>query len=156
MPDVTLSSAKPTTVRADALVLGVRNDEDGDDFADTLALLNFTAKNGYVAKFPGGKHATAKLVIAVGLPAEPTAEDLRRAAARGIKAAKGAGTVAMALNPAGVDEVEAIAEGIHLGSYEFERYKTKKKEPNLKVTTTCLLYTSPSPRDRQKSRMPSS
>ena len=23
-------------------------------------------------------------------------------------------------------------------------------------TTTCLLYTSPSPRDRQKSRMPSS
>src|SRR5665811_666778 len=139
MPDVTLSSAKPTTVRADALVLGVRNDEDGDDFADTLALLNFTAKNGSVAKFPGGKHATAKLVIAVGLPAEPTAEDLRRAAARGIKAAKGAGTVAMALNPAGVDEVEAIAEGIHLGSYEFERYKTKKKEPNLKVTTTVTI-----------------
>ena len=25
-----------------------------------------------------------------------------------------------------------------------------------KVLTTCLLYTSPSPRDRQKSRMPSS
>ena len=25
-----------------------------------------------------------------------------------------------------------------------------------KLTTTCLLYTSPSPRDRQKSRMPSS
>ena len=24
------------------------------------------------------------------------------------------------------------------------------------TTTTCLLYTSPSPRDRQKSRMPSS
>ena len=24
------------------------------------------------------------------------------------------------------------------------------------VTTSCLLYTSPSPRDRQKSRMPSS
>ena len=26
----------------------------------------------------------------------------------------------------------------------------------LKHTSTCLLYTSPSPRDRQKSRMPSS
>ena len=26
----------------------------------------------------------------------------------------------------------------------------------LGVATTCLLYTSPSPRDRQKSRMPSS
>ena len=27
---------------------------------------------------------------------------------------------------------------------------------NLAVTSVCLLYTSPSPRDRQKSRMPSS
>ena len=27
---------------------------------------------------------------------------------------------------------------------------------NLKLDTSCLLYTSPSPRDRQKSRMPSS
>ena len=26
----------------------------------------------------------------------------------------------------------------------------------VRITTTCLLYTSPSPRDRQKSRMPSS
>ena len=28
--------------------------------------------------------------------------------------------------------------------------------PNIEDTITCLLYTSPSPRDRQKSRMPSS
>ena len=35
--------------------------------------------------------------------------------------------------------------------------KTKEK-PNMSYTPTktCLLYTSPSPRDRQKSRMPSS
>ena len=30
------------------------------------------------------------------------------------------------------------------------------KEPNSPNPNTCLLYTSPSPRDRQKSRMPSS
>ena len=29
-------------------------------------------------------------------------------------------------------------------------------EDNRKYLNTCLLYTSPSPRDRQKSRMPSS
>ena len=29
-------------------------------------------------------------------------------------------------------------------------------DPKQKVGYTCLLYTSPSPRDRQKSRMPSS
>ena len=28
--------------------------------------------------------------------------------------------------------------------------------PEIVVSITCLLYTSPSPRDRQKSRMPSS
>ena len=32
----------------------------------------------------------------------------------------------------------------------------KKKFPTTEASTTCLLYTSPSPRDRQKSRMPSS
>ena len=30
------------------------------------------------------------------------------------------------------------------------------KQSGQKVERTCLLYTSPSPRDRQKSRMPSS
>ena len=39
--------------------------------------------------------------------------------------------------------------------------KVKSKLDSLKgnhisITTSCLLYTSPSPRDRQKSRMPSS
>ena len=33
---------------------------------------------------------------------------------------------------------------------------TIKHEPPETETGTCLLYTSPSPRDRQKSRMPSS
>ena len=32
----------------------------------------------------------------------------------------------------------------------------KDKDGSLKVTKTCLLYTSPSPRDRTRSRMPSS
>ena len=30
------------------------------------------------------------------------------------------------------------------------------RNPKLKIIQACLLYTSPSPRDRQKSRMPSS
>ena len=30
------------------------------------------------------------------------------------------------------------------------------KDPKDKLSSNCLLYTSPSPRDRQKSRMPSS
>lgn len=129
MPEVNLSSAKSATIRADALVLGIRGDDDASDFADTLSLLDFTAKAGSLVKFAAGEATKAKLVIAVGLPDEPTAEDLRRAAALGIKAAKGAATVAVDLHPAGIDEVEAIAEGLRLGLYEYDRYKTKKKEP---------------------------
>ena len=41
------------------------------------------------------------------------------------------------------------------GLQEAKRSVTKQ-EKALTVTHTCLLYTSPSPRDRQKSRMPSS
>ena len=42
---------------------------------------------------------------------------------------------------------------------EFELYLSNNKmniQAALGMATTCLLYTSPSPRDRQKSRMPSS
>ena len=47
----------------------------------------------------------------------------------------------------------------YINSY-LEEYKAIKTEDFLKETlkeyNICLLYTSPSPRDRQKSRMPSS
>ena len=38
----------------------------------------------------------------------------------------------------------------------FEHLMTIEHEGNYYVVLDCLLYTSPSPRDRQKSRMPSS
>ena len=60
-------------------------------------------------------------------------EDLRR---RGEKKRRGAG---------GAD----LEEFMHIE-------KLKQQEEELKQLMICLLYTSPSPRDRQKSRMPSS
>ena len=44
--------------------------------------------------------------------------------------------------------------GDTIGYWQF--FKTAKDEDNLWGCIPCLLYTSPSPRDRQKSRMPSS
>ena len=35
-------------------------------------------------------------------------------------------------------------------------YNLQRSNMDLSLVVTCLLYTSPSPRDRQKSRMPSS
>ena len=37
-----------------------------------------------------------------------------------------------------------------------ERFKKSANLIDFEIPYTCLLYTSPSPRDRQKSRMPSS
>ena len=60
-----------------------------------------------------------------------------------------------------------LEEYIYFVDKSYEEYKENKFNPNdpifkkqdalLKsITKDCLLYTSPSPRDRQKSRMPSS
>src|SRR5215207_3801098 len=143
MPSVSLSTAKPTTARADALILGIRNDEDKGEFAGALDLLGFTGEKGQTVTFPSSDAVKAGVVVAVALPEEPTAEDLRRAAARGVRALKNATSVAIALHPAGVDEVEAIAEGVDLGAYVFETYKSKKKGAPKKPTLKTAVILSP-------------
>ncbi|WP_375003038.1 leucyl aminopeptidase [Aeromicrobium sp. CTD01-1L150] len=130
MTVVTASTSKPSTARADVLVLGVRTDDDATDVADALTAVGFTGKEGQVATFPAGGFGKVKTVVALGLPTEPSAEKLRRAAAVGLRAAQQAGarSVALALHPAGVDEVAAIAEGVGLGAYRFDTYKTSKND----------------------------
>ena len=43
-----------------------------------------------------------------------------------------------------------------LASFYGMQYTLRSKDERPKLLIACLLYTSPSPRDRQKSRMPSS
>lgn len=143
MLSVTLSTSKPTTARADVLILGIRGDEDKGELAATLDLLGFTGEKGQVTRFPSAGLTNAAVVIAIALPEEPTAEDLRRAAAKGVRAAKNATSVALALHPAGVDEVEAIAEGVTLGTYRFETYKTVAKGAKKPVELTSAVILSP-------------
>ena len=50
--------------------------------------------------------------------------------------------------------IQKVKEGII--AVKLERNFTKEEILTLYLNTVCLLYTSPSPRDRQKSRMPSS
>ena len=141
MPTVSLSTAKPTTARADALIVGIRNDENREEFASALELLGFTGEKDQVVVFPSNGAAKAGVVVAVALPDEPDAEDLRRAAARGVRAAKNVTSIAVALHPTGVDEVEAIAEGIALGAYTYDAYKSKKKSKGAKKSRTLTTAT---------------
>ena len=57
--------------------------------------------------------------------------------------------------------IEIISEGIEIyyttnNSSQTPSEIKNKLEDLLQLNIDCLLYTSPSPRDRQKSRMPSS
>ena len=82
-------------------------------------------------------------------------------------------TVHHALNNLGYDEVMDVHIGkyleVKLDSVSEEEAEVRVREMcerllantviesfHFKLVSTCLLYTSPSPRDRQKSRMPSS
>src|SRR5674476_1605590 len=53
----------------------------------------------------------------------------------------------------GVDEMSW--DDLNTSHYSWPSFVEAKEYRN-KVRKTCLLYTSPSPRDRQKTRMPSS
>lgn len=142
MPSVSVSTAKPTTVAADALVLGVRTDEDLGELAPLLEAVGFTGSPDQVATVPAGDLAKVRVVVAIGLPEEPSAEDLRRAAGTGIRAAASAkaAKVAVALHPAGVDEVAAVVEGVELGSYRYETYKKQDDdEPRPRVDEVSVL-----------------
>ena len=44
---------------------------------------------------------------------------------------------------------------VHDGAATMD-WMEQEQERGITITSACLLYTSPSPRDRQKSRMPSS
>ncbi len=143
MPSVSLSTSKPTTARADVLILGIRGDQDKEELAETLDLLGFTGEKGQTCRFPSGGLTAAPIVIAVALPEEPTAEELRRAVARGLRLAKNAETVAIALHPTGADEVEAIAEGVQLGAYRYDKYKTVKEGAKKKVELTSAVILTP-------------
>ena len=52
-----------------------------------------------------------------------------------------------------LQEIEAVLNYLNI---QLRRIRRKHFQKYLEAYNSCLLYTSPSPRDRQKSRMPSS
>jgi leucyl aminopeptidase len=153
---IALSSADPTAIAADAIVVGVTADGDavrllsgadrvdrslGGSLAMTLKTLGASGKADEVTKVPTSGSVKAPVVVAVGLgkPAdEGTAghrESLRRAAGAASRALRGSRSAAFVLPIAGAADAGAVAEGILLGSYAFDEYKTKISPPPLDAAT---------------------
>jgi leucyl aminopeptidase len=141
MVQVSLSGASSTTARTDVLILGIGPDTDRGEFAAGLTAMGFTGEADQVSIFPAAGVGRARLVVAVALPKDATAEQLRRLAGQAIRAAIGAKatSVAIAFTPSDAGEIGAIAEGLRLGAYAFTTYKTSKAAAKTTLTSAVIL-----------------
>jgi leucyl aminopeptidase len=140
---ITLSSADPTGLKVDAVVIGIAQG-DGDptllpgaepvdaalsgSLVTTLRQLGATGKADEVTKLPTGGAAKAAIVVAVGFgpvgEGGPEVEAIRRAAGAAARALKGTAAAAFALPMSGAEQAGAVAEGLLLGAYAFDEYKS--------------------------------
>ena len=156
MTTIALSSADPTSITADAIIIAVAAGDDGvrllpgaepvdapfrGSLATTLGHLGATGKAGEVTKVPAAGAAKAAVVVAVGagtLDGEGTTrrqETLRRVAGVGARALAGRASAVAAVPVAGAGDAAAVAEGLLLGSYTFSDYKTDNGKPPLGTAT---------------------
>jgi leucyl aminopeptidase len=156
---IALSTADPMAIAADAVVVGITADGEavrllaGADRVDravdgslavTLTTLGATGKRDEVTKVAT---ATAAVVVAVGLgqqrdegtPAHR--ESLRRAAGAAARALRGSRSAVFALPITTPADAAAVAEGIVLGAYAFNEYKSGVTTPPL-VTATIAGATA--------------
>ncbi|NDL57251.1 leucyl aminopeptidase [Phytoactinopolyspora mesophila] len=145
MSAVTLSSANPTGLKVDAVVIGIAASDNGivlqagaepvdkalkGSLATTLTQLGATGAADEVTKLPTMGKAKAPVIVAVGLgsPGEPGTpehrEQLRRAAGAATRALAGTASAAYALPIDGEADAAAITEGVLMGAYSFDEYKT--------------------------------
>ena len=116
---------------------------DYNDMADNKAMLESIARNfGY-------QYGVKKQVRVNTISQSPT----RTTAGSGVKGFDGFINYAEKMSPLGNASAEACADYIVTLFSDLTKYVTMQ---NLFHDGGCLLYTSPSPRDRTRSRMPSS
>ncbi|HEU4356452.1 MAG TPA: leucyl aminopeptidase [Actinomycetota bacterium] len=149
------SADAPASIRVDVLVLPVyEGPEAGPGIGevkgiDLLALYRDAAlkgERGETLLVPNtgidGLAARSVLLVGVGKRAEASADSVRRAAGKAARHLTKRGSVATTLaqaggrNPAGA--VQAVVEGLILGAYRFDRYKSTKDDPPALERVTVL------------------
>jgi leucyl aminopeptidase len=145
---LSLVDQRPQIVEADALAIVLFEAAAGDLHpgseydVSTQGLIGelydskeFTGKSNRTALIhrPSGFKTRRLLLIGGGKPEEFTPARLRQAAGVAVRELKGKGVKRLALIPAGAfepgDQVQAMAEGAVLASFEPDAYKTEEKAP---------------------------
>ncbi|WP_026876926.1 leucyl aminopeptidase [Jiangella gansuensis] len=155
MTSIALSSAAATGLKVDAVVVGVAPGDDAvtplpgsesvskafkGSLPEVLGQLGATGRADEVTKLPALGSVKAPLVVAVGtgpLDASGPArlETLRRAAGAAARALAGKQSAAIALPVQDEADAAAVVEGLLLGAYSFDRYKSDGgTEPLASVT----------------------
>lgn len=136
MVTVSLRSSVPSV---DVQVVGVRGVEALDPGLPA-ATLGFTGEHGQTVVVPSIGKPPVKVYVA--LAEDPTAEQLRVAVAKALRASGKATSVALDLGELTPEQVQAVTESVLLTSYAFDGYKTKKKdEPTLQKVTIVGIGT---------------
>ncbi|GAA3389417.1 leucyl aminopeptidase [Streptomyces roseoviridis] len=105
----------------------------GDSLPRLLAAFGATGAPGEALRLPAPAGVRAGLVLAVGLGPAPDdgaghdAEALRRAAGVAARTLAGTDRIALALPAATGEAVEAVAQGVLLGAYDFAAYRTTRR-----------------------------
>jgi leucyl aminopeptidase len=130
------------------------------DAVDELVALGFDGAEGSTVRLRATVGGVARTVLVVGLGASSAldAERLRRAAGTAVRAAADATELAtdlaLVVPPDGTSAEQvagAVAEGLLLGSYRFERYRTKPKPTRLvRATLTGVDGTALAAVDRAR------
>ena len=155
--ELKINAAKdPRKVRCDALVVAVGQGPDGPELVDgslggkalqalsrSLGVLGITGAADEVRRLPGIDEFHAEVIVLVGIgqvsaAAEPTEENLRRAAGSAVRQLRGVGHVALALPAASVRAAAAVAEGAALGAYAYTEHRSAKDAGDVVAVVTVV------------------
>lgn len=152
LPSVSLSSSTVVRATTDAVVVAIRGEASLGAFEQELRSVGFTGRKDQLAVLPGRGLVKAGFMVAIGVPAEPTTEQLRRAAAIAARAARRAEATSVAFDFGVSDsaEISAVVEGALLGLYRFEAYSTPGPDRAADLDTVQILTSAARSKDAKQ------
>ncbi len=148
--DLEISGEALETIEADILVLGVRKTESGPQLltdheaVSSLPLTSFgiTGAADEVRRLPAPPGIAAKSIALVGTGSGLTANDLRYAAGSAGRQLTGIESIALALPTTSVEEVLAVLEGVSLGAYAYNDYRSSSLDATKSPASRMIVHSS--------------